>query len=61
MAFVGAPASIVKGSKPGNDWTEIKSGATEIAAATGMGATVAELDEHGKVISIGYCSSVTAG
>lgn len=61
MAFVGAPASIAKGSKPGKDWTEIKSGATEIAAATGMGATVVELDEHGKVISIGYCSSVTAG
>lgn len=61
MAFIGAPASIAKGSKPGKDWTEIKSGTTEIAATTGMGATVVELDDKGKVISIGYCASVTAG
>ena len=61
MAFVGAPASIAKGSKPGKDWTEIKSGSTGIAATTGMGATVVELDADGKVISIGYCASVTAG
>lgn len=61
MAFVGAPVSIAKGAVPGNGWVEIKSGATAISATTGMGATVVELDEHGKVISIGYCSSVTAG
>ena len=61
MAIVGAPASISKGDVPGKDWTVIKSGATDIAATTGMGATVVELDEAGKVISIGYCASVTAG
>lgn len=61
MAFVGAPASIAKGMTPGKEWTEIKSGATAIPATTGMGATVVELDEDGKVISIGYCASVTAG
>lgn len=60
MAFIGAPASIAKGSKPGKDWTEIKSGVTAIDATTGMGATVVELDDKGKVISIGYCASVTA-
>lgn len=60
-AFIGAPASIVKGGTPGKDWVTIVSGATEIAATTGMGATVVELDKEGKVISIGYCSSVTAG
>ena len=61
MAFVGAPASIAKGMTPGKEWTEIKSGATAIPATTGMGATVVELDKDGKVISIGYCASVTAG
>jgi len=61
MAFIGAPASIAKGDEPGKEWTEIKSGSTAIDATTGMGATVVELDEKGKVISIGYCSSVTAG
>lgn len=61
MAFIGAPASIAKGDEPGKDWTAIKSGTTEISATTGMGATAVELDEEGKVISIGYCSSVTAG
>ena len=61
MAIVGAPASIAKGDKPGKDWTAITSGSTELPATTGMGATVVELDDKGKVISIGYCSSVTAG
>lgn len=61
MAFIGAPVTVTKGSVPGKDWTAIKSGTTEIAATTGMGATVVELDEEGKVISIGYCASVTAG
>lgn len=61
MAFVGAPASIAKGMTPGKEWTEIKSAVTTIPATTGMGATVIELDKNGKVISIGYCSSVTAG
>lgn len=61
MAFIGAPASIAKGCKPGKDWTEIKSGSTGIDATTGMGATVVELDDEGKVISIGYLASVTAG
>lgn len=61
MAFVGAPVSIAKGMTPGKEWTEIKSGSTGIAATTGMGATVVELDAKGKVISIGYCASVTAG
>ena len=61
MALVGAPAAIAKGDKPGKGWTEIKSGSTALAATTGMGATVVELDEDGKVISIGYCASVTAG
>lgn len=60
-ALVGAPASIVKGDNPGTEWTEIKSGSTGIDATTGMGATVVELDSNGKVISIGYCASVTAG
>lgn len=60
-AFIGAPASIVKGDVPGKDWNDIVSGTSEIVATTGMGATVVELDEKGKVISIGYCSSVTAG
>mgnify|MGYP003293578648 CR=1 FL=1 len=61
MAFIGAPASIAKGCKPGKDWTEITSGVTAIDTTTGMGATVVELDDEGKVISIGYCASVTAG
>lgn len=61
MAFIGAPASIAKGCKPGKDWTEITSGSTAIPATTGMGATVVELDDKGKVISIGYLASVTAG
>ena len=61
MAFIGAPAPIAKGSVPGKEWTEIKSGSTNVPATTGMGATVVELDESGKVISIGYCASVTAG
>ena len=61
MAVVGAPVAIAKGMVPGKDWTEIKSGSTSIAATTGMGATVVELDKDGKVISIGYCASVTAG
>lgn len=60
-AIVGAPASIAKGEVPGKAWTEIKSGATEVDANTGMGATVVELDKEGKVISIGYCASVSAG
>ncbi len=61
MALIGAPADIVKGAKPGNEWTVIKSGSTNVPAATGAGATVVELDNEGKVISIGYCASVTAG
>lgn len=61
MAFVGAPVAIAKGMVPGKEWTEIASGVTAIAATTGMGAIVVELDEAGKVISIGYCASVTAG
>ena len=61
MAFIGAPAALTKGSTLGNGWVEIKSGVTAIAATAGMGATVVELDEDGKVISIGYCASVTAG
>lgn len=60
-AFIGAPTAIAKGSVPGEDWVGIKSGSTAIDATTGMGATVVELDEDGKVISIGYCASVTAG
>ena len=56
-----ATASIVKGDTPGKGWVVIVSGTTEVAATTGMGATVVELDEKGKVISIGYCSGVTAG
>lgn len=61
MAIVGAPAAIAKGDKPGKGWTEIKSDTTTLAATTGMGATVVELDEDGLVISIGYCANVTAG
>ena len=61
MAMVGAPADIAKGQKPGNEWAVIKSGVTDVPAATGAGATVVELDKDGKVISIGYCASVTAG
>lgn len=60
-AFVGAPVAIAKGSVPDSHWTEIKSGTTAITAKTGAGATVVELDEDGNVISIGYCSNVTAG
>lgn len=60
-AFVGAPASITAGDTLGAGWITIKSGTTEIPAATGTGATVVELDADGKVISIGYCASVTAG
>lgn len=59
-AIVGAPVAIAKGDEPGKAWTEIKSGVTALAAVTGTGATVVELDEKGKVISIGYCASVTA-
>lgn len=60
-AFVGAPVAVAKGDVPGKTWTEIKSGVTAIEAKNGAGATVVELDENGKVISIGFCPSVTAG
>ena len=59
-AFVGAPAAVAKGDVPGKGWTTIVSGTTSIAAPTGSGVTVVELDENGCVISIGYCASVTA-
>lgn len=59
-AFVGAPAPISKGDMPGTDWLAITSGTTDVTAATGSGATVVELDANGRVISIGYCASVTA-
>lgn len=59
-AFVGAPAAIGMGEIPGNGWTTIKSGTTQLDAATGSGVTVVELDKNGKVISIGYLASVTA-
>lgn len=61
MALIGAPASIAKGDKPGKEWVPVQSGVTNVLATTGMGATVVELDADGKVISIGYCASVTAG
>lgn len=60
-AFIGAPVSISKGDVLGDKWITIVSGTTGITATTGMGATVVELDKDGKVISIGYCASVTAG
>lgn len=60
MAFVGAPVSIGMGDVPGKGWVTIVSGTTNLAAATGSGATVVELDGSGKVISIGYIASVTA-
>lgn len=60
MAFVGAPVSIGMGDVPGKGWVPIVSGTTNLAAATGSGATVVELDGSGKVISIGYIASVTA-
>lgn len=59
-AFVGAPVSIGMGDVPGKGWVPIVSGTTNLAAATGSGATVVELDGSGKVISIGYIASVTA-
>ena len=59
-AFVGAPAAVAKGDVPGKGWTTIVSDTTSIAAPTGSGVTVVELDENGCVISIGYCASVTA-
>ena len=59
-AFVGAPAAVAKGDVPGKGWTTIVSGTTSIAAPTGSGVTVVELNENGCVISIGYCASVTA-
>ena len=59
-AYVGAPAAIEKGSKPGKGWTTIVSGTTDLAAPSGSGVTVVELDADGCVISIGYCASVTA-
>ena len=61
MALIGAPAAITKGSAPGKEWTAITSGTTALTATSGMGATVVELDTEGKVISIGYLASVTAG
>ena len=57
---MGAPAAVAKGDVPGKGWTTIVSGTTSIAAPTGSGVTVVELDESGRVISIGYCASVTA-
>lgn len=60
-AHVGAPASIGKGEVPGDSWITIVSGTTKVKAATGSGVTVVELDDAGKVISIGYCASVTSG
>ena len=59
-AYVGAPAAIEKGSKPGKGWTTIVSGTTDLAAPSGSGVTVVELDADGCVISVGYCASVTA-
>lgn len=58
--FVGAPAPISMGSKPGKEWAALTSGTTQVTAATGSGVTVVELDDAGRVISIGYCASVTA-
>ena len=61
-AMIGAPASVVGGDVlSGTGWVDIVSGTTAVAAASGTGATVVELDADGKVISIGYCASVTAG
>lgn len=60
-AFVGAPVSIGMGEEPGDSWLAIVSGSTKVKASTGSGVTVVELDAKGKVISIGYCASVTAG
>ena len=60
-AFVGAPVSIGMGEEPGDSWLTIVSGSTKVKASTGSGVTVVELDAKGKVISIGYCASVTAG
>lgn len=61
MAYVGAPVAIAKGDVPGKTWTKVVSGVTALEAKAGAGATVVELDSTGKVISIGYCSSVTVG
>lgn len=58
--FVGAPAAIGMGDKPGKEWKDLVSGTTQVTAATGSGVTVVELDGAGRVISIGYCASVTA-
>lgn len=60
-AFVGAPAPIGKGDVPGDSWLTVISGTTKVKAATGSGITVVELDDAGRVISIGYCAAVTAG
>lgn len=59
-ALVGAPASVSKGDEVDDKWATVVSGSTAIEAATGSGVTVVELDDKNKVISIGYCASVTA-
>lgn len=60
MAFVGAPAAVSRGDVPDGKWETIVSGTTAIKAPTGSGVTVVELDDAGRVISVGYCASVTA-
>ena len=60
MAFVGAPAAVSRGDVPDGKWETIVSGTTAIKTPTGSGVTVVELDDAGRVISVGYCASVTA-
>ena len=56
----GAESGETKLTVAGAVSASIVSGTTSIAAPTGSGVTVVELDESGRVISIGYCASVTA-
>lgn len=56
----GSPMKVEKGMAPDESWKDIVSGTTVLAAAGGVGITVVELDEKGKVISVGYLAAATS-
>lgn len=58
MYIVGAPDGIESGAVPGEGWTEFKSGSTVKNVDNGVGLTVVETDEDGKVVSKGFVNAV---
>ena len=60
----GAPAQVACGmTEPtGDNWVEIKSGTTDVKAATGTGVTVVEVSKgnDARILSVGYLPAVTS-